>query len=426
LLKRVEENDANLTDLVILPSKNFGGPEVKRLAAALSQNTYLKSLSASGHAVPPTALRVLAEAMAQSTTFTKIAVGDKDMGDEGIIALCSSGCGNTEVLDLAYKSVSVKGMKVLGETFGNSTHLMELNLSRNPTIGNQGLVAFCEAISGDILLPNLHTLNLAECEIGAEGVSCLSTLLIQTGCTTLGLASNPLGATSCSSLTPLLNGGKLKTLHLGSCDLTDDGIASLCQAVRTKACTGLETLDLSENGIGKDGATELANSFWFENESCWKALSELKLAGNSIGGAGMTSLAEALSGAKTLQTLDASHTSCEEEGAVSLIGNTGLKRLRLFNNTLGSSGFNALSAVLPECTLLELDLGGNDAGADSVKDMLQTILTTEQITLKVLEIGGNDTSMEVENEVEEIKKVHPGLDIARDKPRQAGEPEIES
>jgi hypothetical protein len=204
LLKRVEENDVNLTDLVILPSKSFGGPEVERLAAALSENTHLKSLSASGHAVPPTALRVLAQAMVQSTTFTKIAVGDKDMGDEGVIALCSSGCGNMEVLDLAYKSVSEKGMKVLGETFGNSTRLMELNLSRNPTIGNQGLVAFCEAVSGDVLLPNLHTLNIAECEIGAEGVGCLSTLLVQTGCTTLGLASNPLGASSCSSLIPLL------------------------------------------------------------------------------------------------------------------------------------------------------------------------------------------------------------------------------
>jgi hypothetical protein len=40
------------------------------------------------------------------------------------------------------------------------------------------------------------------------------------------------------------------------------------------------------------------------------------------------------------------------------------------------------------------------------------------MTLKVLEIGANETSMEVEEEIKRIKEAHPDLDIARDRAKQ--------
>jgi Ran GTPase-activating protein (RanGAP) involved in mRNA processing and transport len=414
LLVRVEQNDVTLTELVILPSKSFGAVEVERLAAALGDNTNLTTISASGHAIPPAALGILGMALVKSKTLKRIAIGDKNMGDEGVAALFEDkGCGALEAIDLAYKNISEEGMKILGAFLGDSTTLIDLNLSRNPIISNQGVVAFCEAASGDTLTTSssLRTINLSECQIGAQGMESLAKLLIQTtGCTTLGLSSNPLGPLSCSSLVSLLQEGNLQSLQLASCELGDAGVTSLCQTI--KACTGLRILDLSDNGIGAEGANEFAKSL---QGDCWKAMKELKLANNSIGSDGMTAIAEALS---SLETLDATQTKCGVQGATSILRATGLKRLRLFNNELGSEGFKAIAAMLPECRLLELDLGGNRADADDLLLLLQTLRATERITLKVLEIGGNATSMEVEEEIKQIKKVHPDLDIARDRPRQ--------
>ena len=299
LLLRVEQNDPSLTELVILPSKTFGGPEVERLAAALGRNTHLTTLSASGHAVPPSSLKILGKALKTAYSLKRIAVGDKSMGDEGVLALFGeTGFGVLEGIDLAYKNISADGMAVLGAALGRSCSLKDLNLSRNP-VGDAGLVAFCEAAGDAVTLSTLQTANLSECQIGAAGMESLSKLLIQTGCASLGLASNPLGSSSSSSLKALMQEGKLHTLLLESCALGDNGVAELCQM---EIATGVRTLDLSGNGMGKDGAVHLAKRL-----SSWDALTDLKLANNLIGEDGIVTIAKALT---RLETLDATNTSC--------------------------------------------------------------------------------------------------------------------
>ena len=135
-----------------------------------------------------------------------------------------------------------------------------------------------------------------------------------------------------------------------------------------------------------------------------------------IGEEGMVTVSKALT---HLEALDATNTNCGVQGATSLILATGLKRLRLFNNTLSSNGFQAIAAIISETNLLELDLGGNDATAGDMLTLLRKIRTSERISLNVLEVGANETNMEVEEEINRIKEVHPHLDIARDRARVA-------
>jgi hypothetical protein len=97
LLKRVEENDPKLTDLIVLPLKKFGSKEVLRLAKCLEsrRNDSLRSISASGHAIDDcNALEALGRVL---TRLESVAIGDSDMGDDGVCAMCR-GVAATEKL----------------------------------------------------------------------------------------------------------------------------------------------------------------------------------------------------------------------------------------------------------------------------------------------------------------------------------------
>ena len=404
LLLRIENNDPSLIDLVILPSKTFGGLEVERLAAALKQNTHLISLSASGHSVPPESLKVLGRALV-TAHLKRIAIGDNRLGNDGVLALFGeSGFCALEGIDLAYKNIS-HGATVLGKALGRSSTLVDLNLSRNP-LGDAGLVAFCEAAGNVLHLPSLQSINLSDCHIGPAGIESLSQLLIKTGCKTLDLSSNALGTSSSLSLRTLAKHTKLRKLCLQSCAIGDVGVGALCE---DEISTGVQILDLSYNSIGEEGAFKLAIRL-----RSWHSLKELNLANNSIGQDGMIAISDAL---RDVEVLDATHTNCCALGAAKLVCATGLKSLRLFNNKLKLLGFQEIANVVSETRLLELDLGANEATSQDLLTLLIKIRMTNEISLRLLEIGANESSSEVEDEIKLIKEEHPHLDIARDRAR---------
>mmetsp|Transcript_16878 Transcript_16878/g.46356 ORF Transcript_16878/g.46356 Transcript_16878/m.46356 type:complete len:148 (-) Transcript_16878:184-627(-) len=132
LLKRIEDNDPRLTELVVLPLKNFGSKEVRRLARCIAKgsNTHLRSLQASGHAIDDlSALEELGRALAgegagsgegcgsgSGSALETIAIGDSNLGDDGVMALCrglnatktaATGSSNHKLrgIDLSYKNM---------------------------------------------------------------------------------------------------------------------------------------------------------------------------------------------------------------------------------------------------------------------------------------------------------------------------------
>ena len=119
LLKRVEENDPTMVELIILSMKTFGATEVDRLATALASgvNTHLETISASGHKIPPESLQRLGAALATGKSNVKnLAIGDSTMGDDGVCALCEGLVSSSkseaseqqqqlQSLDLSYKGM---------------------------------------------------------------------------------------------------------------------------------------------------------------------------------------------------------------------------------------------------------------------------------------------------------------------------------
>jgi hypothetical protein len=88
---------------------------------ASGANTHLRSISASGHNLPPESLRRLALALSTQAKMssqgnhgklfgiTSIAIGSNDMSDKGVIALCEglgeSNGGLLQVVDFGWKNM---------------------------------------------------------------------------------------------------------------------------------------------------------------------------------------------------------------------------------------------------------------------------------------------------------------------------------
>jgi Ran GTPase-activating protein (RanGAP) involved in mRNA processing and transport len=329
-------------------------------------------------------------------------------------------------------------MEALGRTFGRSTHIRQLNLSRNEKIGDEGINAFLESIGdteGNSIMESLEMLDLGASEIGSKGIEALAKLIIRCPRRSLSLTltSNPLKAASCLSLSSIVCGlSRIKSLYLARCDIGDAGVEYLTASMRMKKCTGLDTLDLSYNGIGPKGAKNLASVFWIDGEGHFERLAELVLAGNLLGQDGVMHLGRSLAhkngegglvpGNTTLEILDLTQTNCGNDGAVAIMRCSMLRRVRLFNNKLGDNGFDSLASELNggHPTLEQLDIGGNNATKDAVirvLDAVGTINTLIDSKLDTLEIGGNETDFDVEEAIKRVKSVRPELDIARDKPR---------
>lgn len=448
LLKRVESNDPKLNELVILPMKTFTDDDCRRLSMAIANgtSTNLRSISASGHQLRPEALKTLGLAMStqsanlcgsSSSGLSYLAIGSKDMGDEGVRSLCEGLEGSSgallQHLDLAWKNISGEGAAAVGKAFSSSSNLRHLDLSRNEKIENGGLKALVDAArirnEAATVLPSLEVLNIAECSlVGPAGVQSLMGLLgegTRSKRLDLVVSSNPIGPAGCAVLSQLCSadsGSMVCKLLISKCAIGNEGIEALVSS--SHPCTGMMALDIVENDITEIGAKSLAHSFI----ETFPDLVELKLAKNNIGGDGVESFFCAIEGkSHALDNLDLSCTNCGVEGLRAALRSSNISTLRLFGNKLGSDGLDAAALLLRggHPSIVNLDLGGQNSEEKSVVALLESIAQKTgcgfESKLAVLEIGGNEFGDAAMEALDRLKKAHPGLDVAHDKPVRDGE-----
>lgn len=457
LIARLEKNDPTLEMLVILPNKSFSSAEVDRIASLLERgcNQQLRSIRASGHAIEPASLFRLGQAIAAyQSKVEELAIGNKDTGDDGVIALCNglaTGESFLQKIDLSYKAMGEKGFQTILETLGYNQHLTHLNLSRNPGIGSHRSLGeeamYSEETETKKIFEHVVDLDLSDCNLCEEfsrgffhallpSVTSTSMNLMRT----LRLSTNPMfGDSGFQHLSPLL----LSTteLYLSDCGLTDTSVSHLSIFVAEHSVP-LKILDLSSNYITSLGAESLAECLVDERDGTDDAkqstrflskLVYLNLSGNiNIGEDGCVRIANALQRrcdlvqSNSLTSLDVSNTNCNIRGAVELIKKSGVKSLCLANNSLSSLGFRELAVCLkpnlPK-TLETLDLACNNADSESVAQLLSSFKPEDGNqrsslgSLQTLVIGGNQTSRAVEDLAIYLKKINDDLDIARDKYR---------
>ena len=360
------------------------------------------------------------------------------------------------------------GLNAILRVFTKLPSLQSMDLSRNENIGPS--FDFWEAKSSLSLptpiFPSLTYLDLSGC--GLDTKSC-STLLKAMGANgtdpgggnlnvvrnlVLKFNSNDLsdrvGVKEMMNL--LVKGNLVSELFLSTCQIGDQGIKLIvdeccsCSSNNPSNSVFLRRLELPHNNI--TSISDLANKLHPRSDDIlcngsnyFSGLRTLNLSGNPLGQSLFASMECNPEWILSLEELDLSHTSCEVSGAVELIRRCNrrdsvLKKLSLFGNEMKSEGFLALSKVLHggHLSLEYLDLGGNGAQESAVVTLVEVLKNTmehedEKVEehvfvpkgenrLQVLVVGGNTGGPALEKAIKEVQKVHPSIDIARDKPKK--------
>jgi Ran GTPase-activating protein (RanGAP) involved in mRNA processing and transport len=227
----------------------------------------------------------------------------------------------------------------------------------------------------------------------------------------------------------------ISELYLSKCQIGDHGLARMMEAClpcsELSSNSSVQVLDVSYNNVTAMGFEKFASRLIEigRQHSCFSNLQTLRLAGNTLTAVSCKRLASAISEGplQSLKELDIAETSCGVVGAMALIdcnlsesNQSSLKTLNVFGNGLGSEGFLKLSTTLEggHPSLETLDLGGNNATEAGVVGLLQALLmcNERENRMHTLVLGGNQGGENVEHVVKEIKRIHPKLDVARDKP----------
>ena len=197
----------------------------------------------------------------------------------------------------------------------------------------------------------------------------------------------------------LIEDGQVKTLLLDHCELGDDGIRALVNALLQVKPPELKILCLRKNKIGKDGARELARLFQ-QTESPFK-LEEVRLSHNKIGDDGTTLIFRALQYVEdsSLKSISLSYNNITQKGA-SVIGaalaeNDVLESVRLDHNRIRDVGLQDICAGVGRnatSRLSEMSLRDNvvsNVGAEA----LATLLTRHKKCLRII-VGRNEIGLD--------------------------------
>lgn len=429
LLRRVEGNDPDLTELVILPMKKFGSAEVFRLARCLEsrKSKNLRSLQASGHVIEDLkALEALGRVLAH---IESIAVGDSKLGDEGVCALCrgievnettTGGKNGLKIVDLSWKNIGKDGLLAILRVLAKLHTLEHIDLSRNEGIGPSFDFWKAKLLLSlpTPIFAGLTHLDLSDCNLDTKSCTSLIKAMQQNDANLveaneeqdvtfeeprnliLKLNSNNLSnRDGLREMIRLISGGNLiSELYISKCQIGDEGMIQIveesCSRSNLNAHTKfdnesricfLRRLDLSYNNL--TSISRLTNhlclsSVGISQDICHylSNLRTLDLSGNPLGQNLEAAILSNPQWILSLEELDLSHTSCGVSGAVEMIRRSNnqkslLRKLNLFGNKIGSDGFLELSKVLHggHLSLEYVDLGGNGASESAVVALVEVL-----------------------------------------------------
>uniref|UniRef100_A0A8C0AHC2 Pyrin domain-containing protein n=1 Tax=Bos mutus grunniens TaxID=30521 RepID=A0A8C0AHC2_BOSMU len=212
-----------------------------------------------------------------------------------------------------------------------------------------------------IINRNITRLDLTGCRLREEDVQTACEALRHPQCALESLRLDRCGLTpaSCREISQVLaTSGSLKSLSLTGNKVADQGVKSLCDALKVTPCT-LQKLILGSCGLTAATCQDLASAL-IENQG----LTHLSLSGDELGSKGMSLLCRAVKLSSCgLQKLALNACSLDVAGcgflAFALMGNRHLTHLSLSMNPLEDPGMNLLCEVMmePSCPLRDLEEG---------------------------------------------------------------------
>ena len=251
------------------------------------------------------------------------------IGDHGvkILAKNDNSLASLEVINLLGCGLTIEGLRVLFKKVNNGlTHLL---LAGN-AISNDGISAL---ISSHVQLQHLIELDVTQIKMSATGAVALSNFL-------------------------RLKKNSLESLNISTNDIGDDGALAIAESLQFN--NSLLQLIISRCKITCDGAVGISNMLKKN-----KTLKYLSIYNNPIGDNGITVIAEALFTNSNLKKLNLQLCGFGNEGAKSLIKllqiNKCLNKLNIANNKLDLVD-DLLQATTDNCVLDELQIDNIKSG----------------------------------------------------------------
>ncbi|KAK3281841.1 hypothetical protein CYMTET_10391 [Cymbomonas tetramitiformis] len=399
---RQQSQDEAYSDLEDRIRSSQASPALQNAFTHLRQlKSEVRELSFSGMACEHVVVVELAKLLSFNTSLTLLSLTDlrgNTIGDEGAKALAVALTPNAEgVFNTSLNTLDVCCNDITGDA---AQQLAEAVL-KHPCI-----TEFNKIMMQDIKDDKVTELDLSHKGIEVPGALVLSKLLVSntSSLNTLNLSYNQLcgvdregdgtyDASGINALTDALAfNTSLNTVDLSRNRIGDEGAKALAVALTPNAegvfNTSLNTLDLSNNDIGPEGAKALAvaltpNAVGVFNGS----LNTLTLTGNRIGPEGAKALAVAL--------------TPNAEG----VFNTSLNTLHLGGNNIGNEGAEALAAALSpneegvfNTSLNTLNLENNNIGPEGAKALAVALTPNAEgvfnTSLSTVNVWGNAVQLE--------------------------------
>jgi hypothetical protein len=205
-------------------------------------------------------------------------------GDEDAVELGEALAGNTTLHSLYLKSGNLGevGMRGIAEMLKTITTLTNLGL-KDIRVSDVGAKIMANGIVSNSYLTSL---TLSDCGIGANGArDFANSLKTNTSLTELRFDHNKIGDAGAAALVDALN-SSLTALNLSNCGIGANGARDIANSLKTK--TSLTVLTLGFNNIGDAGAEALADVL-----ALAKAFKEFQLFFCGIGQRGALALGRA-------------------------------------------------------------------------------------------------------------------------------------
>ena len=251
-------------------------------------------------------------------------VDNRTIGRGGLVNLITSLTKFSTIreLYLAYTGIGFEDCKALSELLASSEYIEVLGIGFNNLTSNSIQLIF-DGLSHNT---SLETLNMIESNFSSEN--------------TLHLAS------------VLRVNTKLMELSIGGCNIQSNDSVHLAKALEENTTTQLQTLELSSNSVGTEGAVAFTDMLALN-----KSLTSLYMDSCSIGRKGAVCLAKAMEKNSTVSEFSIGYNLIGSEGAVAFAStlkkNQFLKILELNDDNVGVEGALELIESLKHNTTLE-------------------------------------------------------------------------
>ncbi|XP_059817780.1 ribonuclease inhibitor-like isoform X3 [Hypanus sabinus] len=336
-----------------------------------------------------------------------------ELGDWGI-KLLSEALRNPECkiqkLGLDFVSLTAAGVVDLTSALSTNCSLTELDLAGNK-LGDSGMKLVSEALRNPGC--KIQKLCLGSVSLTAAGVvDLVSALSTNRSLTELDLAGNKLGDSGVKLVFEALRnpGCKIQKLCLRSVGLTAAGVVDLTSALSTNP--SLTELDLRDNELGDSGVKLVFEAV--RNPGC--KIQNLCLRSVGLTAAGVLDLASAVSTNCSLAELDLGGNKLGDSGVKLVFEALRNPKCKIQKLCLRSVGLTAAgvvdltSALSTNRSLTELDLGYNKLGDSGVK-LVSEALKNPECKIQTLGLRGNRFSSDGEKQLKSMEGTRPGLRV---------------